>query len=125
MKSSIVLVALLALCAVGLADWVSVGPEGGPIYCATVAGSPPALYAASMNYNMPILRSTDAGASWSTYGTSLGNYPWQLVLDPTDPNTIYGIISILFYRTTDGGQTWTTTSIGNNVVGYDLCVNPL
>ena len=125
-KTVVVLAAVLALFAVGRADWASVGPEGGPIYCGVVVpGSPPTILAASTNYNFPLLKTTDGGANWCTSGAALGNYPWVLIMHPTDPNTIFGVISSLFYKTTNGGTTWTTTSLGNNTIGYDIAVNPL
>jgi photosystem II stability/assembly factor-like uncharacterized protein len=125
-KSTVVLAAVLALCALGHADWVNVGPEGGPIYCGVVTPTnPPAIYAASTNYNYPLLKSTDGGANWSSSGAALGNYPWVLVVHPTDPNTLFGVISSLFYRSTNGGADWSTYSLGNNTIGYDIAVNPL
>ncbi len=125
-RSAIIIGALLALFAVGLADWVSVGPAGGPVYAgATGAGSSPALYVASTNTSYPLLRSTDAGATWATFGAVLSNYPRQLVAHPTDPNRLYHIVSSLFYRTTDGGATWTQSSLGSNNNGNDIALNPL
>ena len=125
-KTMVVLTAVIALFAFGRADWVNVGPNGGPIYCGVVVpGTPPAIFAASTNYNYPLLKSTDGGASWNTFGAALGNYPWQLIRHPTDPNTMFGTISSLFYRTTNAGVNWTTISYGSNTIGYDIAVNPL
>jgi photosystem II stability/assembly factor-like uncharacterized protein len=127
MRSSLaVSVALLALCTAALADWVNVGPPGGPVYSAAVtAGSPPGIYIGSNNSNYPLLRSTDYGATWASYGANLANRPEQLAAHPTDPNRLYGVASSQFYRTTDGGTTWLTSSLGSNTYGNDVVVNPL
>ena len=125
-KTVIALGLVLALAGVVSADWESVGPEGGQIYSAVVApSSPPALYIASTNTNCPLLRSTDAGASWAPHGANLANYPRQLVAHPTDPDRLYGIVSSSFYRTTDGGLNWTRSSLGTNTNGNDIALNPL
>jgi len=124
-KATIVLGALLALLAPGRAEWVSIGPEGGPIYCGTVAmTSPPTIYVGSTNSSYPLLKSTDYGANWTTAGANLSSYPYQLVTHPNDPNTLYGIVSSVFYRTTNGGENWTTTSLGSNTYGNDIAINP-
>jgi photosystem II stability/assembly factor-like uncharacterized protein len=44
---------------------------------------------------------------------------------PTDPNILFGVVSTIFYRSTDAGATWSTFSFGTNTIGYDLAVNPL
>lgn len=83
---------------------------------------PSRLYAATHNLlgDSVIFRSDDAGASW--YEANNGIAPQSdiraLIVDPTDPDIAYagstgsetnpgGV-----YRTTDGGQTWTSYSIG-------------
>ncbi|MBN2537133.1 hypothetical protein JXB37_02530, partial [candidate division WOR-3 bacterium] len=117
---------LLAMLGVAAAGWTGIGPSGGPIYsAATVAGGNPALHIATTNTSYPLLRSTDAGASWQPHGANLTNYPRKLVAHPTDPNRLYGIVSSQFYRTTDGGLTWTQSSLGSNTNGNDIIINPL
>jgi photosystem II stability/assembly factor-like uncharacterized protein len=117
---------VLILAATAFADWTSIGPEGGPMYCGTVtATTPPTVYVASTSYNTPLLKMTDGGTTWEPAGAAMGNYPYVLVCHPTDPNTLYGVISSLFYRTTDAGATWTTTSLGSNTIGNDIALNPL
>ncbi len=116
---------LLGLFGAAGADWTSIGPHGGPIYCGAVAPStPPAIYVASTNTSYPLLRSTDNGASWATYGATLTNYPRVLAVHPADPNTLYGLVSSIFYRTTNGGTNWTQTSLGSNTYGNDIAINP-
>lgn len=125
-RSAACIAILLALVSVGLADWVNIGPAGGPIYSgATATGTSPALYVASTNTSYPLLRSTDLGVTWQPAGAALSNYPRQLVAHPTDPNRLYGVVSSIFYRTTDAGATWTNSSLGSNNNGNDIALNPL
>lgn len=124
-RSAIIIGALLALFAVGFANWESVGPAGGPVFSGTTtAGTPPALYVASTNTSFPLLRSTDAGATWAPYGAVLTSYPQQLAAHPTDPGRLYGVVSSSFYRTTDGGLNWLFSSLGSNNNGNDIALNP-
>jgi len=117
---------LTALFTVAHADWTSVGPEGGPMYCGAVtAGSPPLVYMASSNTSTPLFKSSDGGANWTGTAGVLGNYPWALAAHPTDPSTLFGVVSTIFYRTTDAGANWSQYSLGGNTIGYDLAVNPL
>jgi len=117
---------LLVLAATVFADWTSIGPEGGPMYCGTVTSTtPPTVYVASTAYNTPLLKMTDGGATWLPAGAAMGNYPYVLVSHPTDPNQMYGVISSIFYRTTDAGANWTTSSLGSNTYGNDIALNPL
>jgi len=117
--------ALAFLAAVAFADWTSIGPEGGPIYCGAVAPTnPPTLFAAATSSGTPLLKTNDAGANWQPAGAALGNYPYVLVPHPTDTNTLYGV-NYYFYRTTDAGATWNQFSLGSNTYGQDIAINPL
>jgi photosystem II stability/assembly factor-like uncharacterized protein len=125
MKKLVVTIGILAAM-VAHADWTSIGPEGGPMYCGTVApGSPPTVYMASSNTSTPLLKTSDGGANWETTAGVLGNYPWKLAAHPSDPNTLFGVVSTVFYRSTDAGATWNQYSLGSNTIGYDIAVNPL
>jgi hypothetical protein len=63
-KTTVVLTAVIGLSAFGHADWVNVGPDGGPIYCGVVVpGTPPSIHVASTNNSYPLLKSTDGGAT--------------------------------------------------------------
>ena len=117
---------LLVLAAAAFADWTSIGPEGGPMCCGTVtATAPPTVYVASTSYNTPLLKMTDGGSTWLPAGAALGNYPYVLMSHPTDPNQMYGVISSIFYRTTNAGTTWNQYSLGSNTYGNDIALNPL
>ena len=117
--------ALAVLAAVAFADWTSIGPEGGPIYCGVVAPTnPPTVYAASTSSGTPLLKTDDGGANWQPAGAALSSYPYVLVPHPTDANTLYGV-NYYFYRTTDAGATWSQFSLGSNTYGQDIAINPL
>ena len=122
----VISIMLLALAAVAFGDWTSIGPEGGPIYSGTVVPTnPPTVYVAASATGLPLLKSNDGGANWLPAGAALSGYPYALVAHPTDTNTLYGVYSSIFYRTTDAGLTWTTTSLGSNTNGNDIAINPL
>jgi photosystem II stability/assembly factor-like uncharacterized protein len=117
--------ALVLLAAVAFADWTSIGPEGGPIYCGAVAPtSPPTVYVASTSSGTPLFKSSDGGASWQATGTALSSYPYVLAVSPTDTATLYGV-SYTFYRTTDAGANWNQYSLGSNTYANDIAINPL
>lgn len=54
-----------------------------------------------------VLKTTDGGASWETVLQDLFAHPVKLLLDPTDPDTVYAFGRLGLYKTTDGGATWT------------------
>ena len=116
---------LVLLAAVSFANWTSIGPDGGPIYCGTVVPtSPPTMYVATTTTGTALLKSSDGGANWQSAGAALSNYPRVLVPHPTDTNTLYGAYNN-FYRTTDGGATWSQYTFGSNTYANDIAVNPL
>jgi photosystem II stability/assembly factor-like uncharacterized protein len=124
-RTAVFVAALLAFAGVGLADWVNVGPEGGPIYSATVAPTtPPTLYVGATATYTPLLKSTDNGNTWTAAGAALTNYPYQLAVHPNDPQRLYGVVSSIFYTSTDGGATWSQSSLGSNTYGQDIVINP-
>ncbi len=117
--------ALTILAAVSYAQWTSIGPEGGPIYCGAVAATdPPTLYVASTSSGVPLLKSNNNGDDWITAGGALSSYPYVLAPSPTDTNTLYGV-NYYFYRTTNGGANWNQYSLGSNTYGQDIAINPL
>lgn len=56
-----------------------------------------------------VLRSRDGGLTWESPGGGLpGNAP-ALVIDPEDPQRVYGVVGVPFglYRSEDGADSWT------------------
>jgi len=52
-------------------------------------------------------KSTDGGERWTTASEKLSS--WDLVVDPTDPETVYGVVRFatgFFIKTTTGGEYW-------------------
>jgi hypothetical protein len=88
--------------------------------------NPNVLWASAYNFSsLPhtgyahIYKSTDGGANWadSSTGISAGDIR-QLLVDPSDPNTIYAAAAGYFsnptgvYKSSDGGATWHSISVG-------------
>lgn len=73
-------------------------------------------------YGRGVLKSTNAGATWTLMGNTVFNRRTiaQVAVDPTNPNTVYvavagsGISGVTgntgIYKSSDGGVTWTNTT---------------
>ena len=104
---------------------VAIAPTN-PSIVVTGLGAPDPLYP-----DHGILRSSDAGLTWSpigpTDGTSLGFY--RIIIDPIDVNVIYAATENQVYKTTDGGSSWRslltyTGTFGNFDDLPDLVMSP-
>jgi photosystem II stability/assembly factor-like uncharacterized protein len=125
MKRVLVMSALVLLGSLALADWVSIGPAGGPMYTGAASPSDPAtLYFAPKTSPCPLVRSTDGGASWSLSTGTLYGYPYSLTVDPADPSRIFANQISVLYRTTNAGGTWTSSSYLSGCYAEGLAVNP-
>lgn len=88
----------------------------------------------SLNIGGGIYKSLDGGKSWKLMGLEKTRNIHRIIIDPTDPNTIYaGAIGNPFaehpergvYKTTDGGQTWNRILYTNDTSGCaDLVMDP-
>ncbi len=88
----------------------------------------------SMNLGMGIFKSDDAGKTWKHMGLEQTKTIHRILVDPTDPNTVYvGAMGDPFtenehrglYKTTDGGLTWEKILFSNNRSGIaDLVMHP-
>lgn len=115
---------LLSLSTLVFADWTSIGPSGGPIYCGAISsGSSPVIYAVPTNYPTPLLKTTDRGQNWTNTTGSLYSYPNAIAVDPGNANVVYTIIGSQCYKTTDGGASWNYSFIGNNAYFGCLAIN--
>jgi len=123
---TVISTALVILASVAFADWSSIGPEGGPIYCGTVVPTnPPTVYVAATSSGLPLFKTTDGGENWLPAGASMSSYPYVLVPHPADTNSLCGVYSSVFYRTYDAGANWDQYSLGSNTYGHDIAINPL
>lgn len=127
-------------------------PSTSPFRRLALASGPPVapspdttLYAAFAANNSDLLgiwRSTDNGATWAQAATpqqgGQANYNLDIAVDPSDGNTIYYGTSSnsandggTFWRSRDGGQSWTDQSRGNGSSGglhvdtHQIVVAPL
>ena len=96
---------------------LAMAPSDDQILYAAINGNKPGSSTLDTNR---VYRSTDGGASWSVLpsvakGTDFGgNQGWYnnvIAVDPTHPDTVY-VGGIDFYRSSDGGQTWTDFTNG-------------
>ncbi|MEY3243131.1 MAG: hypothetical protein RIR11_4570 [Bacteroidota bacterium] len=83
----------------------------------------------SVSYGDGVYKSTDGGKSWKNMGLKNSEHIANVVVDPTDPNTVYvaaygpvwsdgGDRGV--YKSTDGGQNWTCVK---SVSAYTGCNN--
>ena len=78
------------------------------------------IYAASNAEG--VLRSTDDGATWVPLDHPEA-HPYDIALDPTDPETLYFTYSSGVQRSTDGGATW--QYLGLRAHAYRLRFDPV
>ncbi len=96
---------------------LAIAPSNDQILYAAINGNRPNN--ASLDTNR-VFKSTDGGASWSVvspvkngsdFGGDQGWYNNVIAVDPTHPDTVY-VGGIDFWRSADGGQTWTNLTNG-------------
>jgi photosystem II stability/assembly factor-like uncharacterized protein len=88
----------------------------------------------SLNGGYGIYKSLDGGKTWKAMGLEKTRHIHRVIIDPTDPNTVYvGAIGSPWgehpergvYKTTDGGETWEQILFVNNKTGAaDLIMDP-
>ncbi len=88
----------------------------------------------SLNGGYGIYRSLDAGKTWKRMGLENTRHIHRVIIDPTDPNTVYvGAIGSPWgehpergvFKTTDGGVTWEKILFTNNRTGVaDMVMDP-
>jgi len=93
----------------GGAKWTEFRVSGGDVY--TFAFHPTnskIIWAGGSNGRSGLWRTSDGGASWKQLGTGLpeSNLPRRIVVDPSEPDTLYMSARRGGYKSTDGGETW-------------------
>ncbi|SFR31265.1 Uncharacterized protein SAMN04490243_0092 [Robiginitalea myxolifaciens] len=88
----------------------------------------------SLNGGYGVYRSLDGGKSWQSMGLEETRHIHRIIVDPTDPNTVYvGAIGTPWgehpqrgvFKTTDGGKTWNKILFVNNKTGVgDMVMDP-
>ena len=88
----------------------------------------------SLNGGFGVYRSLDGGKNWQAMGLEKTRHIHRIIIDPSDPNTIY-VAAIGspwgehpergIYKTTDAGKTWNQVLFANNKTGAaDLVMDP-
>ena len=88
----------------------------------------------SLNGGYGIYKSLDAGKTWSLMGLEKTRHIHRVIIDPTNPSTVYAAAigspwgehpERGVYKTTDGGKTWKQILFNNNKTGAaDLVMDP-
>jgi photosystem II stability/assembly factor-like uncharacterized protein len=70
-----------------------------------------------------VYKSTDGGTTWSVEASNpfVGAGFYDLVVDPSAPDTLYAATTIGFWRSTNGGASWSQKRPG---VCWDIAVHP-
>ena len=88
----------------------------------------------SLNGGYGVFRSLDGGKTWQRMGLEQTRHIHRIIIDPTDPETVYvGAIGSPWgehpergvFKTTDGGETWEKILFVNNKTGVgDMVMDP-
>ena len=98
-----------------LSTWSNIGPYGSPTHAIAIdPTNPDTIYTGSEGAGVRL--STDGGITWSASNTGLqGNalVVFSLLLDPRQPQTLYGGTFAGVYKSTDAGATGGRSSEGS------------
>ena len=88
----------------------------------------------SLNGGYGVFKTLDGGKTWMSMGLEKTRHIHKILIDPTDPNTVYvGAIGAPrgaheergVYKTTDGGKNWRRILFSNNTSGVaDMVMDP-
>lgn len=110
-----------------LAQWTSVGPEGGDVGAIAVDAATPTTVYAGMYNDSGVYKSTNGGGIWSMSSNGLpssGSYSIEaFVINPQAPAGLYIGTSIGVFRSTDAGASWSNVGPSGQYV-RSLALNP-
>ena len=78
--------------------------------------------------SLGVFKSTDGGSTWTTINNGLPavTFPSSLVINPSEPTTLYVGGSAGVFKSTDGGGSWTSANSGlPAAVPVKLAIDPL
>lgn len=93
--------------------WITLPGLAANLFCQGLAispSTPSTVYAASLDATLRLLRSTDAGATWTLAQEGLPAGVTILSIDPHHSETVYAASGGDIYQTIDGGATWALAS---------------
>jgi len=98
----------------------------GEVYNYSGAGYGSAYRNLRGTYGVGILKTTDAGQTWTksldwTYNSQRGI--WAVEVNPLNPNTVFTNTTEGVYRSYDAGESW--QQVNNVIMGIDLVINPV
>ncbi len=85
------------------------------------AGTGEANFSADSYPGIGVIKSTDAGATWSIAGTKISGYIGRIAVHPANSGIVLAATRNGLYRTTNGGANWTQTASGTVT---DVAINP-
>ncbi|HVQ39513.1 MAG TPA: SBBP repeat-containing protein, partial [Pyrinomonadaceae bacterium] len=103
----------------GGATWIASGPTNGGVRALAIDPTNPSIVYAGTNNG--VYKTTDAGATWAQINNGIifqfsgVAYPItvrSIAIDPSNPAIVYAATSLGFYKTTDGGASWTRFGTG-------------
>lgn len=118
-----------------LTNGLPTGPDVGRIGFAIARSNPDIIYAiyaeADPGYFMGVYKTTDGGISWfqtndgalSDIYASFGWWFGNIRVDPTDPDRVF-VLGLEFWRTTNGGSSWSNASGSMHVDHHGLEFGP-
>jgi len=111
------------------AGWQSIGPEGGSIGAFAPASDNRndilAIVASSYSGPSFIFRSLNGGKSW-TKAAKLDKPVWDIKRDPSNPSIIYGLAQDRFYKSVNGGTSWSPIVFDNKFFTYgQIAIDPM
>jgi photosystem II stability/assembly factor-like uncharacterized protein len=115
---------LLLMVGIAVADWTGVGPAGGAIYAGAISPSDPSIvYFSTLTSPLNIVKSSDGGATWGFTSGQLSAYPFRMVVAGDNPDLVYAVMGS-FYKTTNGGTSWSYLPAPSGCYFQDIEVNP-